>query len=40
VQIGALEDKEIDFVATKGKERKYIQVCYTLADEKTRKREF
>lgn len=40
IKIGTLWEKEIDFVITKWKEKKYIQVCYTLTEEKTRKREF
>jgi predicted AAA+ superfamily ATPase len=40
VKVGVLWDKEIDFVITKWKEKKYIQVCYSLAEEKTREREF
>jgi uncharacterized protein len=40
IKIGTIWEKEIDFVATKWKEKKYIQVCYILAEEKTRKREF
>lgn len=40
IKIGTLWEKEIDFVITKWKDKKYIQVCYTLAEEKTRKREF
>lgn len=40
IKIGTIWEKEIDFVAIKWKEKKYIQICYTLAEEKTRKREF
>lgn len=36
VQIGKLADKEIDFIATKVNERKYIQVTYQLPDNSTR----
>lgn len=32
--------KEIDFIASRGSERKYFQVCYLLAEESTIKREF
>ena len=37
---GRVDQKEIDFVATQGEDRVYIQVCYLLADEKTIEREF
>lgn len=40
VTIGALDDKEIDFIAEKQGERCYIQVAYLIADESTRHREF
>ena len=40
VYIGKHQDREIDFVAQKGNETKYIQVAYQLPDEKVRKREF
>jgi len=30
---------EIDFIALKGEERKYIQVCQTLSNDETKKRE-
>ena len=41
VTVGIVDDvKEIDFVAEKNNEPIYIQVCYLLADEKTREREF
>lgn len=40
VFIGGIDSKEIDFIATKGNEKIYIQVCYMLGDEKTREREF
>lgn len=40
VAIGKLGDVEIDFIATKEKEKQYIQVCYLLASEDTIKREF
>ncbi|WP_308557916.1 ATP-binding protein [uncultured Lactobacillus sp.] len=36
VQIGKLENKEIDFVASKLDERKYIQVTYQLPENSTR----
>lgn len=40
VYIGKHQDREIDFVAKKGNETKYIQVAYQLPDEKVREREF
>ncbi|MBI4474663.1 MAG: ATP-binding protein [Acidobacteria bacterium] len=40
VSIGKLQAKEIDFVAEKGNEKLYIQVCYLLSDAKTEEREF
>ena len=40
VSVGKWADREIDFVAEKGRERLYIQVCYLLADAKTEEREF
>ena len=40
VYIGKHQDREIDFVAHKGNEIKYIQVAYLLPDEKVREREF
>lgn len=40
VNIGKLPDSEIDFMAEKNKERIYIQVCTTLKDEKTSRREY
>lgn len=40
VEVGKLRNLEIDFVASKGKERQYIQVAYLMPDESTRKREF
>ena len=36
VQIGKLDDKEIDFIATKVNERQYIQVTYQLPENSTR----
>lgn len=38
--IGKLDEYEIDFVASKGNQRMYIQVAYLLADQNTREREF
>ncbi len=40
VFVGKHQDREIDFVAQKGNETKYIQVAYQLPDEKIREREF
>ena len=40
VFIGKHQDREIDFVAMKGNEIKYVQVAYQLPDEKVREREF
>lgn len=38
--VGKLGDKEIDFIATRGKEKLYIQVAYLLAEAATIEREF
>ena len=40
VKIGNIENKEIDFIATRFNEKIYIQVAYILADEEVIKREF
>ena len=40
VRVGKTDDYEIDFVAYKGKDIIYIQVCYLLATPETIKREF
>lgn len=40
VYTGRIKDKEIDFIAEKDKIKKYIQVCYLLADESVIEREF
>jgi predicted AAA+ superfamily ATPase len=40
VTIGKIGDYEIDFIATKSNEKKYIQVCYQLASEEIIDREF
>ncbi|MDD5376747.1 MAG: ATP-binding protein [Candidatus Gracilibacteria bacterium] len=40
IHIGKNKTKEIDFIVQKGSDIKYIQVCYLLADELTRQREF
>ncbi len=40
VKVGKLDDREIDFVASKQGEKLYIQTCYLLHDQKTIDREF
>ncbi len=40
VYIGKTKEGEIDFIAAKNKNIKYIQACFDLANEETRKREF
>ncbi len=40
VYIGAMRDKEVDFVAQKGDRIVYLQSTYLLADEQTAKREY
>lgn len=40
VFVGKHQDREIDFVAQKGNETKYIQVAYQLPNESVREREF
>ncbi|QTQ13781.1 ATP-binding protein [Treponema parvum] len=40
VHVGILKNTEIDFIAQKGNEKKYFQVCYLLANDKTIEREF
>ena len=40
VYTGTLKNKEIDFIAQKEGNRKYVQVCYLLADETVIEREF
>ena len=40
VSVGRVGEKEIDFVAVRGDERVYVQVCYLLAVQETIKREF
>ena len=40
VYIGKTRKGEVDFVATKNKDIKYIQVCYALSSEETIEREF
>lgn len=40
IQIGQIQSKEIDFVATKGGQTLYIQVCYLLSSQDVIDREF
>lgn len=40
VRIGKFQNKEIDFVCSRGDEKIYVQVAYLIADEATAKREF
>ncbi len=40
VKVGKMDDYEIDFIAYKGAEKLYVQVCYLLASEETVTREF
>lgn len=40
VTVGKYGDKEIDFIAARGKEKLYVQVTYLLASEQTMEREF
>ena len=40
VHIGILRNAEIDFIAQRGNQKEYFQVCYLLASEETVKREF
>lgn len=40
VEIGKYNDQEIDFIATKGNERTYIQVAYLMHDHETIEREY
>ncbi|MDX9824712.1 MAG: ATP-binding protein [Sphaerochaeta sp.] len=40
VFVGQLDGREIDFVAQKGERLLYVQVCYLLAGEESREREF
>ena len=40
VYVGKTKKGEIDFIASKNNKFKYIQVCYDLSTEETRKREF
>ncbi len=40
VRIGKFQNKEVDFVCTRGDEKMYVQVAYLISDEATAKREF
>lgn len=40
VSVGRIGNREIDFIAEKRGEKEYIQVCYLLATEEVRKREY
>lgn len=40
IKVGKTDNYEIDFIAYKGKERIYVQVCYLLASSETVEREF
>jgi len=40
VYVGSIREKEIDFVATKGDRKVYVQATYLLADEQTIRREY
>lgn len=40
VNVGKFQNKEIDFVCTRGDEKMYVPVAYLIVDEATRKREF
>ncbi len=40
ITVGKLNDKEIDFVAEKPGQRLYVQVAYSVPDEKVKEREF
>ena len=40
VYVGKMGDREVDFACEKGGSRLYLQVAYTLSDEKTAEREF
>lgn len=39
VSIGKIADLEIDFIAERGSEKKYLQVCYLISDNKVLQRE-
>jgi predicted AAA+ superfamily ATPase len=40
VKVGKTDDYEIDFVAYKGQDKIYVQVCYSLGSDETIEREF
>lgn len=40
VYVGQLRGKEVDFVAQKGDETRYLQVAYQISSEETQKREY
>ena len=40
VTVGKMNQKEVDFIAEKRGEKLYVQVCYLLASEQVKKREF
>jgi len=40
VMVGQLHNKEIDFIASRGEEKIYVQVAYLLADNKVKEKEF
>lgn len=40
VYVGAMRDKEVDFVASKGDRVIYVQSTYLLSDEQTVRREY
>ncbi len=40
VSVGKLLDKEIDFVADRGEKRIYVQVVFSIPDQKVKEREF
>ncbi|MCL2300253.1 MAG: ATP-binding protein [Firmicutes bacterium] len=40
ISVGRVGEREIDFVAVRGDERVYVQVCYLLAGQETIEREF
>ena len=40
VKVGKIGDGEVDFVASHGNKKIYVQVCYKIADKQTREREY
>jgi hypothetical protein len=40
ISIGVIDQREVDFIAEKQNEKKYVQVCYSLAGEAAVEREF